>query len=458
MQAREHDGEEDAAPSVIGRRGVRAGLRLPAMLWPYVGLIGGTLLLARADPDSFARFWWLAPAAVLAYAVVLSLTCVSMATRHRRARAHDDGLELVASWLRSSMAVGEDALRAELEPVMGQLRDVQRACVKHLSDAESDVVRAALIAAGAHDGVAQQLRRASRKRRRANAIFLLGWLRDERSVPVLAKELNGHDADLAYVAGQVLAEYESTQACHSLVTALQTGTLPRPLVATLLEGSRCAGASELVAAASGDPDARVRSWVAYLLGRYADPRARTWLAALAADENADVRASAAEAYAAFPDAPVLTALLRDGDWGVRANAAKAIGNAGLADLAANLTELMSDRTWWVRQSAAIALKQLGQASVGHLRRLLDDDDRFVRNKAAEVLIEVGFISEQIAALSGTPEQVAAAHHVLAAVVRADARATLTGSIAVADPATRERLVALLAGVDGSMATGRLAAA
>jgi len=72
----------------------------------------------------------------------------------------------------------------------------------------------------------------------------------------------------------------------------------------------------------------------------------------------------------------------------------------------------------------------------------------VRNKAAEVLIEVGFISQQIAALGGAPDQVAAARHVLAAVVRAEARATLESSLeGAADPVTRERLVALLDEVD-----------
>jgi hypothetical protein len=110
-----------------------------------------------------------------------------------------------------------------------------------------------------------------------------------------------------------------------------------------------------------------------------------------------------------------------------------------------------------RQSSALALKKLGQASVEHLCRLLDDDDRFVRNKAAEILIEVGFISEQIAALNGTATEAAAARHVLAAVVRAEARGTLEGNVKGADPATRDRLVTLLEEIDRAGSELRLVA-
>jgi len=74
-----------------------------------------------------------------------------------------------------------------------------------------------------------------------------------------------------------------------------------------------------------------------------------------------------------------------------------------------------------------------------------------------LLIEVGFISEQIAALSGRPEQAAAARLVLVAVVQAEARSTLEGAIEAADPATRQQLIALLGDVDDATARVGLAA-
>lgn len=438
------------------RRRVQSRLRPPAMLWPYLGLACGLFLLYRMSQKALAQLWWLAPGAVLVYLMALTLTVAAMSSRRRRDAARERELTLLAERLRAATAAGAPALRQVLEHRMSRLDVVKQACAD-LTRSEVAAVRVALAELGAHDTLTRQLRRRYGKRRRVDALFVLGWIGDERSVPALAAALNGRDGDLAYVAGQALAEYDSAPAFQALVAVLRTGTLERPLVATLLESSLYAGGPALVAAEVGSPNAAVRSWVAFLLGRSADPRARGWLVPLASDADAEVRASAAHAYGSFPHPEILSRLLHDKDPRVRASAAKAVGHAQLAALVPSLTPLMSDRTWWVRQSAATALKELGQASVDQLRRLLTDDDRFVRNKAAEILIEVGFISEQIAALSGRPEQVAAARLVLVAVVQAEARSTLEGAIEAADPATRQQLIALLGDVDDATARVGLAA-
>ena len=100
--------------------------------------------------------------------------------------------------------------------------------------------------------------------------------------------------------------------------------------------------------------------------------------------------------------------------------------------------LMSDRTGGCVRVPRSHSSSSATPRLSSCCRLLDDVDRFVRNKAAEILIEIGFISEQIAALNGTPDEAAAARYVLAAVVRAEARATLAGSVEGADPTTRDR--------------------
>jgi HEAT repeat protein len=452
---RGHNSGRDSASTPASRR-ARAS-RLPALAAPYIGLIGGFVVFTRVNQESLAGLWWFPPGAALLYVLALLLTLVSMSVRRRRRRRHHREVEHLAERLRAAVAKEGPLRDGEIGLLMPRLRDMRRACETHLSALESHAVRAALLTLDGHDAVTDQLRRSRLKRRRADALFTLGWLRDARSVPVLAAHLRGRDPDLAYVAGQALSGYDSRRACGALVTALQNGALPRPLVATLLETSRCREAPELVAAVAGSADPATRSWVAFILGRCHDPRARLWLAPLASADSAEVRASAAEAHGSFPDPKVLERLLRDDDWRVRASAAKAVGIAGVSELGPNLTVLMSDPIWWVRQSAALALKQLGHASVDHLCRLLHDVDRFVRNKAAEILIEIGFISEQIAALNGTAAEAAAARYVLAAVVRAEARETLAGSVEGADPATRDHLVTLLEEVDSAGSELRLAA-
>jgi len=424
----------------------RSRLRGPAMLLPYIGILAGAFILARIPESSFERFWWLAPAAVMAYVTALSLTVGSLARRRRLAGHERDSAAELEATLAGSLQLPHDARAAAIAQLIPRLRDVRTASGR-LSQAERALLRETLAEIDASATVRAELSRTRRKWRRAEALFTLGWLGDERSIPTLREALNGRDPDLAYVAGQSLAEYDSARACGCLLRALRTESIPRPLAATLLEGSRYAHAPTLIAQAREVAIPEVRSWVAYLIGRGGDRRAGAWLSSLARDPEARVRASAAEALARCADAATLGRLLADEDWLVRANAARSVGQAGLSELAGRLPPLLHDRAWWVRQSATLALKQLGSTSVSVVRPLLEDDDRFARNKAAEILVELGYVSEQIAELAGSESQIADARRALAAVARAEARASIEAAGEAADAATRERLREVLEEVD-----------
>ena len=433
-------------PAIVGPGGAgarrRSRVRGPAMVLPYVGILVGAVVLARIPESDFERFWWFAPAAAFTYVAVLTLTVASLARRRRVARDERDAAAALQRELRNALDLSPPDRRRALQRLVPDLRAV-RAASGGLPGPDRTALRVALTDFDARAAVESELARTRRKWRRADALSTLGWLADERSVPALRDALHGSDPDLAYVAGQSLADYDAAQACGCLVDALRVGCIPRPLAATLLEGSRFGGAPVLIADARDDRDPEVRSWVAYLLGRCRDARAGEWLASLAADPEPEVRASAAEALGALPNAAILARLLDDDHSLVRASAAKAVGRAGLAELAGGLTPLLRDPRWWVRQSAALSLKHLGGPAVHAVRPLLDDADRFARNKAAEVLIEVGYVSEQIARLSAGERAGAAATLSLTAVARADARSAIEGGAEAADPVTRERLRDLL---------------
>ncbi|MGH2839620.1 MAG: hypothetical protein ACRDKY_02200, partial [Solirubrobacteraceae bacterium] len=144
MFARGHESEPELVPAATSRRRRRmqAGLRVPAMAWPYIGLIGGTIVLNRASQESVAGLWWLAPMALVLYLVALALTVTLMTTRRRRARGRDSELERLSERLLGAIGAPPHSLRDELKPLMTRLRDVQRACARALSPAESEAVRA----------------------------------------------------------------------------------------------------------------------------------------------------------------------------------------------------------------------------------------------------------------------------------------------------------------------------
>lgn len=100
---------------------------------------------------------------------------------------------------------------------------------------------------------------------------------------------------------------------------------------------------------------------------------------------------ASHALAVSKGAPGVAAdLLGDSHWLVRAAAADALGNMGVAaeGLADRLIESAADEHWWVRRNALEALgraTQLGDAALERVTRSVDDEDYRVRRNAAIAL-------------------------------------------------------------------------
>lgn len=82
--------------------------------------------------------------------------------------------------------------------------------------------------------------------------------------------------------------------------------------------------------------------------------------------------------------PVLLALLADGDWRVRAQAARALGALRVTSASAPLAEAVGDRAWWVRYRAALALAQIGGEARGRLLLVSRGNDPMARDMSTLV--------------------------------------------------------------------------
>jgi HEAT repeat protein len=285
-----------------------------------------------------------------------------------------------------------------------------------------------------------------RRLRRVAAASALGRIGARTSLAPLSAALTDPDREVAYAAAQALARYDDPQAYEALLDALARGdALPAVRVVALLEEFRPANARELIERRASADDSEVRYWVAYLLGQLADPASARVVKALSLDPDEDVRATAAEALAPFADADALGRLLCDDSWVVRCHAAKAVGEARLASLAPRLAELLEDRSWWVRQNSALALGELGELAVDVLAPQLRSDDRFARNKAAEVLVRTGYAAQRIAELDTPNGDALAARHFLVDLGRAEAAGTIEA--ALHDARTEPRRAGLRAVLD-----------
>lgn len=374
--------------------------------------------------DVAGVFLWPAVATVV-FAISVAVTAIAIESRLRRRsnREESDANEL-AERLTSLLGEGDPARDAELRRLLAHLPAV-RAADARLTREEQERLRVALAKAGATAHLAQRVRTARNKWSRIESISLLEWLGVAGSVQALREALDDDDHDVVYFAGQALARFDHRPAFDQLVGALSAGALPPARVATLLEGSAYQGKTAAIASLGETADSRTRFWIAFVLGRDGGSAvAFEALAALAGDDDFNVRANAAQALGGFgPQASaILPHLLEDPEPVVRGHAARAAGSAGLATLAPRLAVLLGDRDFAVRRNAAASLLSFGEASIEHVLPVLDGPDRFARNNAARILVDLGFVSECIARLTGAEAN--EAEDLLIRVARAEATATL----------------------------------
>lgn len=110
--------------------------------------------------------------------------------------------------------------------------------------------------------------------------------------------------------------------------------------------------------------------------------------ALASHPDEEVRARAAGVLGVLGGAEAegaLTRQLTDRAAGVRAAAARALGDSGAWMASSHLLDLLGDPHWPVRRESALALRRLGGAGHLTLRRALQHENHFVADMARQVL-------------------------------------------------------------------------
>ena len=252
------------------------------------------------------------------------------------------------------------------------------------------------------------LRRARRHRGEAGKWRRIAALRElarsghPRSRSLLGLGLLDPDRDVAGAAVRALGDLGDARAAEALIDALRHGWAPRSRVATQLD-RLTPGIGPRLVSLLGERDPGVRFWAATLLSGCPGTGTEQ-LVARARDADPNVRAAAVEALGERGERAALPAVrerLSDPAWFVRVHACRAVGRLGTADDAALVAAHLGDARWWVRAAAKEALRELGPAVSGVLLPYLEHPDGFVRNGAAEVLQDLGFVD---ALGPGAPER------------------------------------------------------
>ncbi|MGQ0639534.1 MAG: HEAT repeat domain-containing protein [Gemmatimonadaceae bacterium] len=134
------------------------------------------------------------------------------------------------------------------------------------------------------------------------------------------------------------------------------------------------------------PDASLRAWID-AAGALASPEALDRVRDLASHPSADVRLHIARAlrrHAQPETPPVLLRLLKDQDWRVRGQAARALGALRCGGAITDLMRAARDFSWWVRYRSALALAQIGGPGRVALIELTRCDDPMARDMSTLV--------------------------------------------------------------------------
>ena len=226
---------------------------------------------------------------------------------------------------------------------------------------------------------------------RAHALRILGVLKLPHSVPALLAALEDKDPDVRNVAARSLGRMKLQTAEEALIGLLGRDQFVSARIAAICieMGPRTA---PLLIKTTREGSPKARFWAAKILGEIRDPRAMRALCDALLDPDPEVRSAATWALGQIGDpasAALVASMLRDLVWYVRAHAAESLGKIGVSQYVPALAGALCDRSWWVRKNALDALVRMGEASKPMLFRVLDSEDRFARECAAEGLASLG---------------------------------------------------------------------
>lgn len=413
----------------------------------FAGMLVLLMISALQSQSAFASV--VLPFALLMIAVVLLLVVLNVIQRiliDRHQKSEELLREVTIAAIFKALETDDHAHALELmRPYLRRI-DLIDSITSDFPQEDIDRLRHLLIELGAGAYFADGARRSRQKWRQVSNIISLGWLRDPNSIGLLYDAALDPDPDIGLAACRSLSQYNSAPAYEILCDILREGRLPGSRIVALLETSRFLKAADVLREMAADPNPKVRSWIAYLLGRTRRTAVLPVVSAMANDPDPMVRTNAARALGDIGNIAALTTvrkLLYDDNWIVRTRAAKAAGQIGSPKFINDLTSLLHDSKWWPRQNSALALEHIGRASAPALEMLLNDKDRFARNKAAEILGRLGIINEQIAALSGPPQEAEKAAEFLFKVGRAEAVGIIESAIPEADANTQAILAEIL---------------
>ena len=280
------------------------------------------------------------------------------------------------------------------------------------------------------------------------ALLAIGRMRVPEAIPALAEALDDPDEENRSVAIRGLGELGMPRAAVPILQRLSAGKLR---VATNIVQdaliNNCRPTPALAMSFLLKSVESARPILTRVLGEIASPDLDEDLLLLAADEEPEVRASAARALAASKPGlalSILAGLMRDDEWFVRLRAVVALGELNDPRSIPSLLEGLCDPNRQVRMRSAHSLAQLKGHEEEILCLAIKSQDAYAVEELISEFERSGGVFEMVSALSDS-RRCAMAESAILAALRAGSRRILIDLVLHHENwRTRGRLARLLA--------------
>ena len=257
--------------------------------------------------------------------------------------------------------------------------------------------------------------RTERGWKRRAALVALGRTRAPEAVPALAEALDAAEEETRIAAVRGLGHTELAEAAVPIIEALLLGRWPLPEHAVKNALVNCCHNSPgVLLRYLKQSVGRPRALLARVLAELATPELGEDLILLATDNDPEVRASAARAMGHSQPSfglPVLSVMVNDPEWFVRLRAVVALVSVNHSGRIRPLLRALCDSNRFVRQRAAWALAQMGSNLDHILSQVVETQDDYALQAFISELERSGAIENLIDALEKRHEQ-NAAHKIL----------------------------------------------
>lgn len=308
--------------------------------------------------------------------------------------------------LRAFLEYNDDRVRSNAVEALGYIDGPEiTELLKSLVNDSNNRVRANAIKALWERGVryglsniAEELR-SPNTRKRASAAYILGEIKEERSLDLLVGLLNDVSPTVRNRAVLSIEKVGSPRVIANLIEAFvreEEPAIRETIVAVALKLSVDIAMARLTEKYTREENSRNRAMIIRCLGIAAIPQTLPLLAMGLRDSDSRVRANAVEAVGLLNDTQaveLLLPLLNDPNNRVRSNAATALWKLGGTGAIVTLKQMIQSSHKQMRSSAAWALGEIGALQFNDvLQDLTADTDPDVRRCALKALAKVTKIS------------------------------------------------------------------